>query len=105
MRNNRTDMMIEAEFECEGHKESVDVWVPFEVFVSAARKWFDGKSVGLDGTDNAIWNALVDLGAIGALEDDGLFCELCAEAYKGTAYEEDDYAEWLDEYKEEHSGE
>ena len=105
MRNNRVDMMIEVEFEYAGHKESADVWVPFEVFAKAARKWFDGKSVGLDGTDNAIWNALVDLNAIGALEDDKLFNELCAEEYKGTAYEEDDYAEWLEGYKEEHSEE
>ncbi len=100
MRKDRTSMTIDVEFMHGERKESVTVWVPFSVFMSAVRRWFSGESVGLDGTDNAIWNALVELDAIDAIESNSQFVELCADEYRGTAYEADDYAEWIEELEE-----
>ena len=97
MRGDRIDTMMDVEFEKDGRKETVCVWVPFETFMSAVREYFDRRLVTVDGTDSAVWNALVDCGAVDALMDDDEVLGLCAERYKGTKYEEEDYSDWLDD--------
>ena len=101
-KNNRTDCLMYVEFNYNKNgldiTEEESVYIPFPIFVEAFRKYADRyKMVGIDGTDNAIWNLLVDLDAISTLEDDNYFIELCKELYKGSEYEEDDYEYFCDE--------
>lgn len=102
MRDNRTKMMMEVSFEYGGESFKEDVWVPFPIFVEAVRRLFDMNSVTLDGTDRSIWNLLVELNLIYELEDRREFIDLCRELYSGSAYEEEDYAEWRDEHEAEY---
>ena len=80
--------------------EDVDVYVPFEVFMAALRDYFSARTVNLDGTDSAIWNALMDIRAdVDGLEDDEEFINLCKKHYAGTRYEADDRAYWIEEHE------
>lgn len=97
MRSNRIDAMMDVEFEKDGRKDSVSVWIPFDTFMGAVRKYFDARLVTLDGTDSAVWNALVDCDAVGGLMDNDEILSICADNYKGTKYEEEDYSDWLDD--------
>jgi hypothetical protein len=94
---DRVDAMMDVEFENDGKKETVSVWVPFETFMTAVRKYFDVRLVTVDGTDSAIWNSLVDCEAIEGLLDNDEILGICADVYKGTKYEEADYSDWLED--------
>lgn len=94
MRKDRTSNLMEVEFELNGKKDTVDVWIPFDIYVEAIRKLCDYKMVGIDGTDNSIWNLFVELGCIDDFADNDDFIDICKDLYKGTSYEEDDYDEW-----------
>ncbi len=89
-RRDRTGSLMEVELTKDGKTIQCDVWIPFTIFVNAIREYFGKKLVDIDGTDNAIWNSFVDLGAIDKFEDDEDFLELCRNAYKGTEFEEED---------------
>ena len=86
-------MTIYYEFEYKSIKEDFSYEVPFEKQIEAIRKYFDNQLVTLDGTDNDIWNALVDLDCIDTILDtmeDWLY-EQCKE----MAYEDyQDYVDW-----------
>ena len=101
MKNDRVRMFLDVKFKYPGDEEEHEesVWMPFPIFIEAVRKFFDSKLVGLDGTDNAIWNILVDLDCLDKLEDNEDIQEYCRELYKGTQFEEEDYEDWKDEYE------
>lgn len=101
MKKNRVRMFMTVEFKYPGTEEVVkeDVYIPFPIFIEAVRKFFDSKLVGIDGTDNAIWNILVDLGCLDNLEDNEDIQEYCKEAYKGSEFEEEDFEDFKDEYE------
>lgn len=96
MRSNRIDELMDVEFETNGHRESTSVWIPFEIFMSALREYFDRRLVTVDGTDSAVWNAMLGCGALDALLDSDEVIGICRDKYKGTSYEEEDYADWLE---------
>ncbi len=99
MKKNRISMFMEATFKYGDKEFKEDVYIPFPIFIGAIRKFFDSKLVGLDGTDNAIWNILVDLGCLDELEYNSDIQEYCKELYKGSEFEEEDYEEWKDNYE------
>lgn len=102
-KSNRVSMLMEVTFKYGDEEFKEEVWIPFPIFVEAVRKLFDSKLVSLDGTDNAIWNLLVDLDCLDTLEDNSDIQEYCKELYKGSAFEEEDYLEWKDEYEMDHN--
>lgn len=99
MKKNRVNMFMEVIFKYGDEEYREDVYIPFPIFIEAVRKYFDLHLVTLDGTDNAIWNMLVDLDCLDNLEDNEDIQEYCKEMYKGTEYEEEDYEEWKDDYE------
>lgn len=105
MKKDRVNMLIDVEFEYEGHKEKESVWVPYPIYVEAIRKTFEDGLVSIDGTDNAIWNMFVELDMVDNFEDNDTFVKHCLNLYKGSKYEEEDYESWLEDYKELHQGE
>lgn len=92
---DRIDAMMDVGFEDGDRRESVSVWIPFETFIAAVRKYFDARLVTIDGTDSAIWNSLVDCEAVGNLMDNDEILGFCEDLYKGTRYEDEDYSDWL----------
>lgn len=85
------------DFEYNGYKDDYFFYdVPFDIFCDGIRKYFDDKLVTLDGTDNAIWNTMVELGEdtlqniFDAMED--WFTEQCRDG----AYEE--FKEYVEDY-------
>ena len=103
MKKNRVDMFMEVTFEYNGEKFDTSVYIPFPICIEAFRRLCDNGLVTVDGTDNAIWNLLVDLGCLYELENNEDFQELCKELYKGSIFEEEDYEEWKDEYEMDHN--
>lgn len=84
--------------EYKGHKEETYIYdIPYEVFMEGVRKYFDNQLVNIDGKDNDIWNALVDLECLqnvfDAMED--WFMDRC----RKDAIEE--YHEYIDTYYDE----
>lgn len=62
-KKNGTGFELTYSFEYKGHKDdSYFFEVPFEKFCDAIRHYFDARLVTLGGIDNAIWNAVVELG-------------------------------------------
>lgn len=100
-RNNRTNFLMEYEFTYPetGHTEEASVWIPFDIFVEAVRRYCDFADVNLDGTDTNIWNLLVDLDCLDKLADDEHFLEYCKELYKDSYEYEEDYDSWVDDYE------
>lgn len=98
-KNNRTNSLMYVEFEYEGTKEEVSIWIPFPIFVDAIRETFSDNLIKLDGTDNSIWNMFVDLGIIDEFEDNEEFIKHCQELYKHSKYRDEDYEEWVEELK------
>lgn len=101
MKKDRTGMFMDVTFKYPGDEKeySESVYIPFPIFMQAVRKYCEDSMVTLDGTDNAVWNLLVDFGCLDNLEDDADIQEYCRELYKGTEYEEEDYEFWKDEYE------
>ena len=99
MKRDRVRMFMEVTFKYGDEEFKEDVWIPYPIFIEAVRKFFDQNMVGIDGTDNAIWNLLVDLDCLDKLEDNEDIQSYCKELYKGSSYEEEDYEEWKDEYE------
>jgi hypothetical protein len=59
---NKSGFDIFYSFDYKGYEDKTyDYDIPFDIFCDAIRDWFDKKNVTIDGTDNAIWNALNDL--------------------------------------------
>ncbi len=93
----KTGYYIDFDFEYKGHEEKYYSYeLSFEELMKGIRKYFDDQLVNLDGTDTAVWNALVGLGEgivdniIEAME------EYLKEECKDAAYEE--FKEWVDWY-------
>jgi len=60
MKKNKSGFeVLFDEFEYKGHKSHYFYEIPFEKFIEGVRVYFDNQMVTLDGTDNAVWNALV----------------------------------------------
>ena len=97
-RNNKTDFYIYYDLEYKGHKESYSYDIPFDIFVEGIRKFFDDRMAPIDGTDNAVWNVIADLG-----EDafDHIFDEM-EDWFKERCKEpaEEEFREWAEEYLE-----
>jgi hypothetical protein len=102
-KKDRTGYDLEVEFEYDGKKEKVLVDIPFPIFIEAVRDYCMGRSVNMDGTDNAVWNLLIDFDCLDMFEDDKDFIEKCKELYKGSRFEEEDYEEWKDDYEFDHN--
>ena len=100
---NRTNMFMEVTFKYGDEEFKEDVYVPFPILMEALRKWADSNMVTLDGTDNAVWNLLVDLGCIDNIEDNGDIMDICRELYKGSEFEEEDYDSWKEDYEMMHN--
>jgi len=93
MAKNKSGYDVDYNFEYKGHEENYLYEIPFETFMEGVVKYFDNQMVTIDGKDNDVWNALVDLDCLDnifeAMED--WFKEKCQDA----AYEEyKDYIEW-----------
>ena len=86
-----------------GYTSEESVYIPFEIFVEAIRKYCEFSDVVLDGTDRNIWNLMVDLGCLDKFEDDEQFIEYCKELYKDSFYYEEDFDSWVDDYEFENS--
>lgn len=103
MNNNRTNVSMTVKFTYpgeEGSTENESVYVPFPILIEAIRKFFSANLVKLDGKDNDIWNTLLDLGFdFYSLEDNQEIMDYCRELYTGSAYEEEDFEYWKDEYE------
>lgn len=87
---------IYYKFDYLGHNEDYSYEVPFESLMEAVRTYFDNQLVTIDGTDNAVYNALVDLGCLDDIFDameDWLY-DHCEE----DAFEK--YKEYIDWYYE-----
>ena len=102
----KTGYYIDYDFEYKGHKETDwDYELSFEELMKGIRKYFDDQLVNMDGTDTAVWNALVGLGEgiIDYIIDE--MEEYLIEECKESAYEEfKDYIDWYyddDEVEEE----
>ncbi len=85
--NNKTRFdILYKDFEYKGVKESFFYDIPFDIFMEGVRTYFDNQLITLDGTDNDIWNAFVDLECLDniyeAMED--WFKDRC----RDLAYEE-----------------
>lgn len=62
MDNNKTRYeVLYDDFEYKGHKSHYFYYIPFETFINGIRQWFSDKMINLDGKDNDIWNAFVDV--------------------------------------------
>ena len=99
MKKNRVSMFMEVTFKYGDKEFKEDVYIPFPIFIEAVRKLFGSNMVSLDGTDNAIWNILVDLECLDNLENNEYIQEYCKELYKGSEFEEEDYEEWKENYE------
>lgn len=99
MKKNRTDMFMEVTFKYGDKEFEEDVYIPFPIFMEAFRRFCDGKLVTVDGTDNAVWNLLVDLDCLYELESNDDLQEICKELYKGSIFEEEDYEDWKETYE------
>lgn len=65
MKKNKSGYEVRFDdFEYKGHKGYYYYEIPFEMFIEGVRAYFDYKSINLDGTDNAIWNAFVEFSDI-----------------------------------------
>ncbi len=85
---------IYYKFNYNGHEEDYDYEVPFEYLIDAIRTYFDNQLITLDGKDNDVYNALLDLDCLDAIFDameDWLY-DYCKE----DAYEK--YKEYIDWY-------
>ena len=107
MKNDRTNASMYVNFTYPGEggeTEETSVYVPYPIFMSALRKYFDARLINLDGKDNDIWNTFIDLGMdVYDLEDNDEFIEYCKELYKGSDYEEEDFEDWKDTYEMMHN--
>ena len=103
MKKNRVDMFMEVTFKYGDQEFKTEVYIPYPIFVEAFRRYCDGHLVTVDGTDNAIWNLLVDLDCLYELESNEEIQELCKELYKDSIFEEEDYEDWKDEYEMDHN--
>ena len=95
---DKTNFSLDYDFSYNGYDDSYSYDVPFDLFMKCVREYFSGKGVELDGTDNAIWNCLVDFDDVLyniAEEMEEYLKELC----KDFAYEE--FKEFVEEYIEE----
>ena len=101
MKKDRLSMFLEVTFKYPGDEQeySEDVYLPFPIFIEAFRKWADSNMVTIDGTDNAVWNFLADLDCLDNLEDNEELMSICRELYKGSSFEEEDYEDWIEDYK------
>ena len=102
MKKNRVNMFMEVVFNYGDESFKEEVYIPFPIFINAVRKFFSDGLVTLDGTDNAIWNLLVDLDCLDSLENNDKIQEYCKELYKGSEFEEEDYEYWKDGYEMDH---
>lgn len=63
MGKSNTGFEIGYSFAYNGYEDDSYYWeVTDEAFCNAVRSYFDKKGITLDGTDNAIWNAIAFLG-------------------------------------------
>lgn len=99
MKNDRVRMFMDVTFKYGDKEFTTDVYIPFTIFIEAVRSYCESRMVTMDGTDTAIWNLLVDFNCLSELEDNSDILSKCRELYKGSAYEEEDYEEWKDEYE------
>lgn len=96
----KTGYYIDYDFEHKGHEDKYyDYELSFEEVMKGIRKYFDNQIVTLDGTDTAVWNALVVLGddIIDNILDEVM--DYLKEECKDNAYEE--YKEYVDWYYDE----
>ena len=104
MKKDRVDILMDVEFKYGEDKQEVTVYIPFPIFIQAVKRFSNlNNMVELDGTDNAIWNLLVDFGCIDNLENNEEIISYCKELYQGTSFEEEDYEEWKDDYEYDHN--
>ena len=94
---DKTGYYISYDFEYKGHHD--DSWMhelTFEELMKAVRKYFDIRSVTLDGTDTAVWNALIDIdenfadNIVDEMED--WLTETCRTSAK------EEFEDWVDWY-------
>jgi len=87
---------IYYKFNYNGHEEDYSYEISFDQFMNAIRTYFDNQLITLDGKDNDVYNALLDLDCLDNIFDameDWLY-DHCKE----SAYEA--YKEYIDWYYE-----
>lgn len=101
MKDNRTDYSIYVEFTHPEtkEKETVSVYVPFEVYVKSIVEYCDKyKSVVIDAKDTDVYNLFSELDCLYAFESDENFVNICYENYFNSSEVEEDFDEWIDNY-------
>lgn len=94
--SKKSGYYINYDFKYKGHREPYwDYELSFEELMKGIRKYFDDQLVNMDGTDTAVWNALVGLGE-GIVDNIIEVMEkYLKEECKESAYEEfKDYVDW-----------
>ena len=102
-KNNETGFYINYDFEYKGYEERDFMYeIPGDMFVEGIREFFREYDINIDGKDNSIWNALLELDALDKIFDDKeeWFKENCKEdAYEAFKEEcEEYYYDELDDY-------
>lgn len=88
-KKDRSDFYIDYKFKFKDKKEEYFSYnVPFEDYIAGVVAYFDVNEVGLDGTDNHIFNVLSGLGALDEIEDDEYFIDFVTEKCRAKAQEE-----------------
>lgn len=102
MNRNNTGIYVTYEFSYDGKSEAepFDYEIPDSVLCDGIRAWFDFKFVTVDGTDNAIWNAVSALGGMDEITESEVFQEFA----KGRC-EADAFEEFKDEWEYDHEEE
>lgn len=60
---NKSGYEINYSFEYKGYKDDYYFYsIPYSTLCEAIRNYFSQNSVDIDGTNNAIWNSLINLG-------------------------------------------
>lgn len=101
MKDNRTDYSIYVEFTHPetNEKETVSVYVPFDVYVKSIVEYCDRyKSVVIDGKDTDVYNLFSELDCLYAFESDENFESICYDNYFNSSEVEEDFDEWVDNY-------
>lgn len=66
---DKTNYNVYYDFSYKGISEDYSYDIPFKSFMDAVRAYFDNQLIVLDGTNNAIWNALSDLEVLDTIFD------------------------------------
>lgn len=101
-KKGRTEYSMEITFTSKEGSETIDVYIPFDVFCDALCDYSENIwDVRLDGTNTDVWNLFAQFdGVLDEIAENESFLEKCKEYYSKSNYYDEDYDEWHEEYLE-----